>query len=254
MAVTQKRKAPARAASPAKKTTKPPAAPKPASPASAPAPARAKRTRSGSAVGEKLATYRGMRDFGKTPEPRGNATSQWKKSDNPFFVIQKHAATRLHYDFRLEVDGVLKSWAVPKGPSMNPADKRLAVQTEDHPMDYADFEGIIPQDEYGGGTVVVWDAGPYRNLKRRAGHEVPLGECHRKGQVEIWLEGKKIRGGFALIHSRMGDTEKHWLLVKMRDTAADPAADPVSRQPQSVLSGRTVEEVTSKPKKVWSSR
>jgi DNA ligase D-like protein (predicted 3'-phosphoesterase) len=205
------------------------------------------------AVAAKLARYRSKRDFGKTPEPQGKTTSQWKKANNPFFVIQKHDATRLHYDFRLEVDGVLKSWAVPKGPSMDPRDKRLAVETEDHPIDYADFEGIIPKDEYGGGTVIVWDAGPYRNLKRRGASEVPMSEAYDRGTIEVWLEGKKIRGGFALIHSRMGDNEKNWLLVKMKDQTADPESDPVAERTESVLSGRTIEDVQAKPKKVWHS-
>lgn len=200
-----------------------------------------------------LAVYRNKRDFGRTPEPQGTAGSKWKKDNNPFFVIQKHDASRLHYDFRLEVDGVLKSWAIPKGPSMNPADKRLAVETEDHPMDYADFEGIIPEGEYGGGTVIVWDAGPYRNLKQHAGSEVPVRDAYERGTIEVWLEGRKIRGGFALVHSRMGDNAKNWLLIKMRDSAADAEADPVARQPRSVISGRTIEEIAADPKKVWSS-
>jgi DNA ligase D-like protein (predicted 3'-phosphoesterase) len=208
------------------------------------------RTRSG----DKLAVYRSKRDFGKTPEPQGTSPSRWKKNDNPFFVIQKHAASRLHYDFRLEVDGVLKSWAVPKGPSMDPADKRLAVETEDHPMDYADFEGIIPEDEYGGGTVIVWDAGPYRNLKEVGGKEASLADSYRRGTIEVWLEGKKIRGGFALVHSRMGENEKNWLLIKMKDKAANPEDDPVSERTESVISGRTIEDVARSPKKVWSSK
>lgn len=204
-------------------------------------PARRARAASGGATA-KLAAYRSRCDFGRTPEPRGNARSLWKTRGNPFFVIHKHAATRLHYDLRLEMDGVLKSWAVPKGPSMDPAEKRLAVQTEDHPIDYADFEGVIPEDEYGAGTVIVWDAGPYRNLKRRDGRKVPLEECHRKGRIEVWLEGRKIRGGFALVHSRVGDNEKNWLLVKMKDETAG-GSDPVARKPRSVLSGRTLREV-----------
>jgi DNA ligase D-like protein (predicted 3'-phosphoesterase) len=168
-------------------------------------------------------------------------------------VIQKHAASRLHYDFRLEVDGVLKSWAVPKGPSLDPAVKRLAVEVEDHPVEYADFEGIIPKNEYGGGTVIVWDAGPYRNLKKKAGREVPMADCHDRGQVEVWLEGKKIRGGFALVHTRMDEKGKNWLLIKMKDEGAT-GADPVAEREESVLSGRTLEEVKSQPRRVWSSR
>jgi DNA ligase D-like protein (predicted 3'-phosphoesterase) len=203
--------------------------------------------------GDKLAVYRSMRDFGRTPEPAGASPGTWKKTGNPYFVIQKHAASRLHYDFRLEVDGVLKSWAVPKGPSMDPAVKRLAVEVEDHPVEYADFEGVIPKDEYGGGTVIVWDAGPYRNLKQKAGKEMPMSVCHEKGQIEIWLEGKKIRGGFALVHTRMDESGKNWLLIKMKDKAAT-RDDPVAERGESVISGRTLEEVKAKPGRVWSSR
>lgn len=215
------------------------------------------RAASSGSVAQKLALYRSKRDFGRTPEPSGTTRRgkiRRKSATLPFFVIQKHDATRLHYDFRLEVDGVLKSWAVPKGPSMDPSDKRLAVQTEDHPMDYADFEGIIPEDEYGGGTVIVWDAGPYRNIKEQEGRGPSMAESWERGRIEVWLEGRKIRGGFALVHSRMGDNEKNWLLIKMKDTAANSGADPVTEEMRSVMSGRTIEEVARKPKKVWSSR
>jgi DNA ligase D-like protein (predicted 3'-phosphoesterase) len=191
-----------------------------------------------------LATYRDRRDFGKTPEPRGKSRSKWKKGHNPIFVVQKHRASHLHYDFRVEIDGVLKSWAVPKGPSTNPSEKRLAVETEDHPMDYADFEGAIPEDEYGGGSVIVWDAGPYRNLKKdEKGRPISVKKAYAMGMVEIWLEGKKLRGGYALVHSKMGGNKKNWLLVKMKDEGADRRRNPVSTEPESVLSGRTVEEV-----------
>jgi DNA ligase D-like protein (predicted 3'-phosphoesterase) len=206
---------------------------------------------------DKLSIYRSKRDFGRTPEPEGASPDAlqkaWRKTGNPYFVIQKHAASRLHYDFRLEVNGVLKSWAVPKGPAMDPQVKRLAVEVEDHPVEYADFEGIIPKNEYGGGTVIVWDAGPYRNLKKKAGREVPMAACHENGRIEVWLEGKKIRGGFALVHTRMGEKGKNWLLVKMKDEAAS-GRDPVSEREESVLSGRTIEEVKDKPARVWSSR
>ncbi|MFN2378350.1 MAG: DNA ligase D [Candidatus Binatia bacterium] len=198
---------------------------------------------------DKLARYRSKRDFGRTPEPQGESTHTWRKTGNPYFVIQKHAASRLHYDFRLEVDGVLKSWAVPKGPSMDPRVKRLAVEVEDHPIEYADFEGTIPKDEYGGGTVLVWDAGPYRNLKAKSGKEVPLPVCHDNGRIEVWLEGKKIRGGFALVRTRMDEQGKNWLLVKMKDEAAT-GEDPVSEKLNSVLSGRTIEEVAARPGRV----
>jgi DNA ligase D-like protein (predicted 3'-phosphoesterase) len=243
----------ARAEKPARTKAKPARAPKPAATRAAKAGARGRVTHAGRPSGDKLAVYRSKRDFGRTPEPEGGSPGAWKKTGNPYFVIQKHAASRLHYDFRLEVDGVLKSWAVPKGPSMDPAVKRLAVEVEDHPVEYADFEGIIPKDEYGGGTVIVWDAGPYRNIKTKAGEAVPMSVCHGKGQVEVWLEGKKIRGGFALVHTRMDEKGKNWLLLKMKDEAVD-GSDPVSERVESVISGRTIEEVAGKPKRVWSSR
>jgi DNA ligase D-like protein (predicted 3'-phosphoesterase) len=190
-----------------------------------------------------LETYRSKRDFRKSPEPSGEGESAWKKDENPIFVVQKHQARRLHYDFRLEIDGVLKSWAVPKGPSTDPRDKRLAVQVEDHPLDYADFEGVIPEGGYGAGAVIVWDAGPYRNLKKdEAGNEVPMETAMDMGTVEVWLEGKKLRGGYALIHSKLPGDEKNWLLIKMKDEEADPRRKPTETEPRSVLTGRTLEE------------
>ena len=159
-------------------------------------------------------------------------------------MIQKHDATSLHYDFRIEVDGVLKSWAVPKGPSTDPSVKRLAIPTEDHPMDYADFEGTIPEDEYGGGTVIVWDRGTYENLKEpdEKGDRPSVAEQLDDGHATIWLEGEKIRGGYALIRTDSGDDEK-WLLVKMDDDEADARRNPESTQTKSVKSGKTIEEV-----------
>lgn len=193
--------------------------------------------------GRCLRRYRSRRDFRRSPEPSGGASEKGRRG-RPIFVIQEHAATRLHYDFRLEVGGVLKSWAVPKGPSTDPRDKRLAVAVEDHPLDYADFEGVIPAGEYGGGTVLVWDAGSYRNLRRdEGGDEVPMGRALEEGQVEVWLEGKKLRGGYALVHNRMGGKEENWLLVKMKDEAADARRNPTHTEPESVLSGRTLREI-----------
>jgi DNA ligase D-like protein (predicted 3'-phosphoesterase) len=188
---------------------------------------------------DSLEEYRKKRNFRRTPEPKGGKGGFGEK---PLFVIQKHDASTLHYDFRLEVKGVLKSWAVPKGPSMNPRDKRLAVPTEDHPLDYADFEGVIPEGEYGAGTVLVWDTGTYRNLKEKDGREVPVDRCIRDGHVTVWLEGKKIRGGYALIRTGKGD-DKRWLLIKMDDEEANARRNPVSTEPWSVLSGRTLEEI-----------
>ena len=195
---------------------------------------------------DRLATYRDKRDFRKTPEPSGRdrkGAPRFVRRGNPIFVIHQHDARSLHWDFRIEVDGVLKSWAVPKGPSTDPRDKRLAVATEDHPLDYADFEGTIPDEQYGGGTVIVWDAGPYRNMSDDDGDEVPIARAIDQGHAELWLEGKKIRGGYALIHAKPGGDEKNWLLVKMKDAGADARRRPVRTEPRSVLSGRTMEEV-----------
>lgn len=188
-----------------------------------------------------LEEYMKKRDFSKTPEPTGE--EHWTPREGPVFVIQKHDASSLHYDFRLQVDGVLKSWAVPKGFSTDPSEKRLAIPTEDHPLDYADFEGVIPDDEYGGGTVLVWDAGPYRNLKRDDdGESVPLSDQIQDGHLTVWLEGEKVRGGYALTRTSRGDDEK-WLLVKMDDEGSDARRNPVSTEPASVLTGRSLDEI-----------
>ena len=159
----------------------------------------------------------------------------------PLFVVQKHAARSLHYDFRLEVGGVLRSWAVPKGPSTDPADKRLAVEVEDHALAYASFEGVIGAG-YGAGAVIVWDTGRFRNISERGGAEIPLADALDEGRGSVWLEGHKLRGGYALTRTRAG-AKAQWLLIKRRDEAADPAADPVTHRPESVLSGRTVEQL-----------
>ncbi len=189
--------------------------------------------------GNSLNSYKNKRDFANTPEPAGDARPT---VDKPIFVIQKHDASTLHYDFRLEVDGVLKSWAVPKGPSTNPRLRRLAVPTEDHPMEYADFEGVIPEGEYGGGTVLVWDRGTYRNLRQEDEKPVSMSEALAQGRVAVWLEGKKLRGGYALIRTGKSD-DARWLLIKMKDEEADARRNPVSTQPESVLTGRTIEEI-----------
>jgi DNA ligase D-like protein (predicted 3'-phosphoesterase) len=152
------------------------------------------------------------------------------------FVIQQHAATTLHYDFRLEADGVLKSWAVPKGPSTDPREKRLAVQVEDHQLDYGDFEGPLG-DGYGAGRVIVWDAGTWRPLT-----EGPVGEALERGHLSFWLEGEKLRGGWTLQRTG-GGAKPQWLLIKRRDEGADARRNPVSTQPESVKSGRTIDEI-----------
>jgi DNA ligase D-like protein (predicted 3'-phosphoesterase) len=192
-------------------------------------------------VGKKdsLQDYRSKRDFRRTPEPSGKGKSTSKE---PVFVIQKHDASRLHYDFRLEVDGELKSWAVPKGPSLDPREKRLAVRTEDHPLDYAEFEGVIPDGEYGAGTVLVWDIGTYWNLKEKQGKPVSMAEALERGQATVWLEGKKLKGGYALARFRKKGDE-NWLLVKMNDEHADTRRKPLITQPQSAITGRTIEEI-----------
>jgi DNA ligase D-like protein (predicted 3'-phosphoesterase) len=191
----------------------------------------------------RLEDYRKKRDFRTTREPAGKVKRPGKK---PIFVIQKHDASHLHYDFRLEVDGVLKSWAVPRGPSTDPREKRLAVPTEDHPIDYADFEGTIPKGEYGGGTVLVWDKGTYRNLKAEdldADEEpVPISDALDDGHATVWLEGRKLVGGYALIRTGKG-RDARWLLIKMDDDEADARRNPTTTQPESVLSGRTLEEI-----------
>src|SRR5207248_5187488 len=166
-----------------------------------------------------------------------------KRAGQLSYVIQKHAATRLHYDFRLELDGVLKSWAVPKGPSFDPSEKRLAVEVEDHPLEYAKFEGVIPEGEYGGGEVIVWDRGTW----------TPDGNPHeglRKGKLEFELDGEKLRGRWVLVRiaGRQRSAKPNWLLIKRHDNAARPLTeyDVTVDRPDSVKSGRTIEELAEK--------
>jgi len=194
-----------------------------------------------------LKEYERKRDFSKTREPSGKGAKKGgskARRKHPRFTIQKHAATSLHYDFRLEVDGVLASWAVPKGPSLDPADKRLAMRTEDHPMDYLEFEGVIPKGEYGGGPVIVWDRGVFENISEtRQGRKLELSEAIEKGDVKVFLLGEKVRGAYALVRtSEPGDREQ-WLLIKKRGEGADRRRRPTSTQPESVLTGRTIEQV-----------
>lgn len=194
---------------------------------------------------DKLATYKEKRDFRKTVEPgEGEVDFDWA-SERPIFVIQKHDASNLHYDFRIEVEGVLKSWAVPKGPSTDPSEKRLAIPTEDHPLAYANFEGVIPEGEYGGGTVLVWDRGSYRNLKEADEDEEepkPISRQLDEGHATIWLKGEKLSGGYALIRTSKGD-DPTWLLIKMNDEEADARRNPTSTEPESVKTGRTLDEI-----------
>ena len=190
---------------------------------------------------DSLASYRKKRDFSVSPEPTGDALiKKIKKSKEPIFVVQKHNASHLHYDIRLQIGNVLTSWAVPKGPSMNPAIKRLAVETEDHPLDYAYFEGVIPEG-YGAGTVMVWDLGTYQNLKDES-----MKTSYNKGRIEVQLNGEKLQGNFALIRTNYGKetgAKKNWLLIKMKDETSQGRKNPVLRQTRSVLSGRTTSQI-----------
>jgi DNA ligase D-like protein (predicted 3'-phosphoesterase) len=156
----------------------------------------------------------------------------------PTFVIQKHAASTLHYDFRLEVDGVLRSWAVPRGPSTDPREKRLAVEVEDHSLEYGGFEGLIGSGRSGAGAVIVWDMGTYRPLD----DERSVADSLQRGHLSFWLEGTKLRGGYTL-HRTSGGAKPRWLLIKRRDQGADARRNPVGTQPESVLSGRTLEDL-----------
>jgi len=189
---------------------------------------------------EKLEAYRRKRDFAKTTEPSGSGKK--KTEGKPRFSVQKHKSKRLHYDLRLEVEGVLKSWAVPKGPSVDTREKRLAVPTEDHPLGYIDFEGTIPEGEYGAGSVIVWDIGTYENTTKTDGEEVPMAAALEKGHATVFLEGEKLLGGFALTRTGRGKNER-WILVKMKDDWARPDLDILEAEPNSALTGRSVEEV-----------
>ncbi|MCG3180639.1 MAG: Multifunctional non-homologous end joining protein LigD [Phycisphaerae bacterium] len=185
--------------------------------------------------GDKLADYQKKRDFARTPEPTGGQASP----DAPIFVVQKHDASRLHYDFRLEIGGTLASWAVPKGPSLDTSQKRLAVHVEDHPLDYADFEGTIPADEYGGGTVMLWDRGTVRFLG-----DQPPEAMLEGGFLEFVLSGQKLKGRFKLIQTKMGGQAKNWLLVKGGDEHANKG-DVLVEQPDSVKTGRSLEQIAA---------
>ncbi len=192
-----------------------------------------------------LKRYAAKRDFKATPEPAGKKASQ--RSPRLRFVIQKHDATRLHYDFRLEADGVLKSWAIPKGPSLNPTDRRLAMHVEDHPLDYRDFEGVIPAGNYGAGEVIVWDNGTY-NLAEGTDPAREIG----RGKIKFVLHGKKINGEFTLVRIRSREESGDpWLLIKDKDQYVNPKYN-IERDDKSVKSGRTLKEIASDKKaKTW---
>jgi bifunctional non-homologous end joining protein LigD len=193
----------------------------------------------------KLTRYRAKRDFSKTLEPSGAGS---RSNGGRAYLIQKHAASRLHYDFRLALDGVLKSWAVTKGPSLNPADKRLAVHVEDHPLDYGSFEGTIPQGQYGGGTVMLWDQGTWE----------AIGDAHRdyaKGNLVFELKGKRLKGRWHLVRMRGREgagKRENWLLIKGKDEYADSVGDSaLSRYTKSVVSRRSMEGIAGGAGQSW---
>lgn len=209
--------------------------------------------------GDSLETYRRKRDFRQTPEPSGHAkkgrrkkagrkTAPAKRRKRLSFVIQKHQATSLHFDLRLEVDGVLKSWAVPKGLSLDPANKRLAMEVEDHPLEYGEFEGVIPQGEYGGGTVMLWDRGTYFADEAEPGEddEAAMRRGHDNGKLSFFLEGDRLRGSFALVRTDRGEgrgPKPKWLGIKHRDDYARDKDDPINEYDTSVATGRTMEDI-----------
>ncbi|MDH6521284.1 DNA ligase D-like protein (predicted 3'-phosphoesterase) [Streptomyces sp. SAI-135] len=191
-------------------------------------------------MSERLKDYHGKRDFGRTREPEGRRAPA---GTAPRFVVQIHDASTMHFDFRLQVGDVLKSWSVPKGPSDVPKDKRLAVPTEDHPLEYEDFEGVIPRGEYGGGTVIVWDRGTYEPLSHdREGRPVDFAESLERGHATFRLHGAKLRGTYALTRFR---DEGDWLLVRTASGGARGHGTPNPRRARSVRSGRTLAQVAA---------
>jgi bifunctional non-homologous end joining protein LigD len=198
----------------------------------------------------RLSEYRRKRDFSRTGEPRGGPRKAARKLA---YVIQKHDASHLHYDLRLELDGVMKSWAVPKGPSLDPAVKRLAMQVEDHPIEYNRFEGTIPQGEYGGGTVMIWDRGTYEYGGSEDGDPVEaLRRGYAKGDFKVALHGDRLTGSWVLVRTRRGDARRpQWLLIKHRDEAAEPGSEVVEEYLSSAATGRTMDAIAAgrKPRK-----
>jgi bifunctional non-homologous end joining protein LigD len=251
-------KPPVRKASAKKATAKKTAAKK-----SAPARAPARKTAPKLTAAEQLREYQRKRDFEKTAEPSGAATRKRESSRSPSasklrFVIQKHDASHLHYDLRLEMDGVMKSWAVPKGPSADPAVKRLAMQVEDHPIDYNTFEGTIPAGEYGGGTVMLWDNGTYEienpldDDMNTAAHDQ-----YERGEMKVIFHGKRIKGSYAIVRTKgMGGSsaKPSWLLIKHRDDKAKPESDSslTEKYTKSVETNRTMDQI-SEGTRVWHS-
>ncbi|MDQ0105681.1 DNA ligase D-like protein (predicted 3'-phosphoesterase) [Chitinophaga terrae (ex Kim and Jung 2007)] len=196
-----------------------------------------------------LAKYRQKRDFKETTEPQAGKPEKGKH----IFVVQRHHASRLHYDFRLEVDGVLKSWAVPKGPSMNPADKRLAMEVEDHPYDYKDFEGTIPAGNYGAGTVYIWDKGTFELLRGDGDFDKEALKEIKDGDLKIVMKGKKLKGEFALVKMKGGREANAWLLIKHKDKYAVDEYDSEDYTPERVKAQGLKNKAASKAAKKKSS-
>ena|SRR5436190_6822915 len=194
-----------------------------------------------------LSLYKKKRTFKNTPEPEGGKAT----ADSLHFVVQQHAASRLHYDFRLEMGGVLKSWAVPKGPSLNPLDKRLAMMVEDHPYDYRTFEGIIPEGNYGAGTVIVWDEGVYEALEgvTKKEQEKALLKQLKSGSVKFSLQGSKLKGEFALVKLKNDTKGNAWLLIKHRDKYARETD--VTKKSKSVISNKTLKQVAKTTRNIY---
>jgi bifunctional non-homologous end joining protein LigD len=196
-------------------------------------------------AGDLLADYKAKRDFAKTPEPKAKR----ERAKGNSFVIQKHAARRTHFDFRLEHEGVLKSWAVTRGPSLDSHEKRLAVRTEDHPLEYGGFEGVIPKGEYGGGPVMIWDRGTWE----------PIGDPDEglaKGDLKFRLHGDRLKGDFVLVRmkkDRTGGKRENWLLIKKRDDYARAGDEPTENYDTSVKSGRSMDEIETGDSAIWTS-
>jgi bifunctional non-homologous end joining protein LigD len=208
-------------------------------------------TKPAGSAANQLKEYRQKRDFSRTREPMGGKP---RAATKLAFVIQKHAASHLHYDLRLELDGVMKSWAVPKGPSLDPAVRRLAMQVEDHPIEYNKFEGTIPSGEYGGGTVMLWDRGTYTNGGSNTDPVEGLRAGYAKGDLKFVLDGKRLKGSWVLVRMRRDQPGKaQWLLIKHRDEFAVSGSDITAEVMTSVATGRTMEEIASGKSRVWHS-
>src|SRR5215510_8308700 len=205
----------------------------------------ARAVRGGAGGRDLLATYKAKRDFAKTPEPKAKV----KPKGGDSFVIQKHEARRTHFDFRLEHDGVLKSWAVTRGPSLDPSQKRLAVMTEDHPLEYGGFEGVIPKGEYGGGPVMIWDRGTWEPIS-------DPDEGLAKGDLKFKLNGERLNGDFVLVRMKPRQEDRgrqNWLLIKKRDEYAGEGKEPAEKFETSVKSARTMDQILHGESAVWTS-